>query len=77
MPGNFSSLGLSGGAIKSIQRGAAAAGAVTITSVNTSKSVVTNLGNANGSSSVVLTNATTVTIASSAGNTSWQVVEYY
>lgn len=77
MSGNLSSLAIGGGAIKSIQRGTAGAGTVTITAVNTSKAVVANLGNSNGDSSLVLTDSTTLTVSATGGATSWQVVEYY
>lgn len=77
MSGNLSSLAIGGGAIKSIQRGSGAAGAVTVTAVNTSKSLLSNLGSSSGNSSAVLTNSTTVTLAASAGNVSWELVEYY
>ena len=76
MAGNFSSLGLAGGAIKSIQRGASTAGTVTISSVNTAKTEMRNLGNANGGCTVTLTNSTTVTI-SGTGTTYWELTERY
>jgi hypothetical protein len=80
-------------AIKSIQRGTAAAGAatpfsVTISSVNTSKTMVNLLGKhwnntntlteANAFVSLYLTDSTTLTINSYvAGHTiSWEVIEY-
>lgn len=78
MSGNLSSLAIGGGAIKSIQRGVAGAGTVTITAVNTSKAVVANLGNSNDHSSLVLTDSTTLTVTTAGGGAvSWQVVEYY
>ena len=81
-----------GRAIKSIQRGDAQIGAnlsltVTISAVNTSKSVLHFLGTTTESSvvtplaRVALTNSTTITIvkgeSSSNSNLSWQLVEYH
>jgi hypothetical protein len=74
MPGNFSSLGIGGGAIKSKQSGVNSNGTVTISSVNVNKALLSNLGGTAGS--VVLTNSTTITIAT-AGSVAWQLVEYY
>lgn len=93
MSGNLSTLGIGGGFIKSIQRGVISITAgntsatATITSVNTSKSILFDLGasvtnNTNESDArLALTNATTVT-ATRQGNTgttekAFQVVEYY
>ena len=77
MSGNLSSLSIGGGQIKSIQRGVIASpGTATITSVNTSKSLLAYLGASATGAYVVLTNSTTVT-ATGAANVSYQVVEYY
>lgn len=72
--------------IKSVQRGVVSANTVgvdvTITSVNTAKSVITNLG-INSSSGyggrVELTSATNVRCYGNAvtANVGWQVVEFY
>ena len=70
------------GSIKSIQRGTVAATtdgtAVTITAVDTAKAVV-NVASARAvNDTVVLTNATTITVTTSTnGDVNWQVVEYY
>ncbi len=74
--------------IKSIQRGVISAGTVTVSAVNTSKSVLNNLGAyaANVSTNpydfvghIVLTNATTITKTSMYGSMSisWELVEFY
>lgn len=77
MAGNYTSLGIGGGGIKSTQRGVSASGAVTITAVNTAKTSVRNLGSDTGNSKVILTNSTTVTVSSSAGTISWELTEMY
>ena len=94
-PGMFGYVGQSSGAgVKSIQRGtvtATTAGAtVTIAAVNTSKSMLNNLGGSgvDGGSgyavipSLVLTNATTITarhenLGGSGAVVSWELVEYF
>lgn len=83
-----------GGAIKSLQRGtlALAGGSVnattTVTSVDTTKSILTLLGSvtlctdfASVNADITLTNATTITAtrgaSTSATTLRWQLVEYY
>lgn len=62
---------------KPMQRGVAAAGTVTISAVDTTKAKVTNLGNNNAASQVVLTNSTTLTVTTSSGSVSWELEESY
>lgn len=64
---------------KPVQRGIASAGTVTITAVDPNKTKLTNLGGsaAGGSDQLVLTNATTITVAATAGNVSWELEEWY
>jgi hypothetical protein len=66
-----------GGGIKSTQRGNSSNGTVTISAVDTTKSMLRNLGNGNGTSSVVLTNSTTITVSGASGSTSWELTEFY
>ena len=73
----MSTLSQFGSGIKSTQRGTSAIGTVTITAVNTAKSMLRHLGNSNGTSQLVLTNSTTITISNGTGWTSWELTEFF
>ena len=67
--------------IKSIQRGTVSATtggtAVTISPVDTLKTIVNVASGRTANDTVVLTNSTTITVTTSTnGNVNWQVVEY-
>lgn len=62
---------------KPTQRGVAAAGTVTITAVDPNKCKLTNLGGSTSQMQVALTNSTTITVSSGAGNVSWELEEWY
>lgn len=88
-PGLFSGYGAApSGGIKSIQRGVitltGGAGTATISPVNTNKTELRHLGSQSGSAgtgngTLVLTNSTTVTAASSyaTGTVSWELTERF
>lgn len=76
MAANLSQLGI-GQSIKSIQRGVSMSGAVAISAVNMAKAELRNLGNSSSAGSVVLTNSTTVTVATGAGSVSWEITESF
>ena len=79
MAGNYTSLGIGGGGIKSTQRGLSAVGTATLSpAVNVNKTQLRFLGSGNNAAStVVLTNSTTVTIAGAGSSISWEITEYF
>jgi hypothetical protein len=73
-----------GGGIKSIQRGTVSVlstATVTITAVNTAKTMLNYLGDAAGSAFLQLTSSTQITFTSGDGNfsksVSYEVIEYF